>query len=40
MILRVATLNYFKNQIKLLWQLKGLGRYVQNTKSTKARTYI
>ena len=28
MILRVATLNLFKNQIKLLSQLKDLGRYV------------
>ena len=30
MILRVVTLNYFKNQIKPPWQLKDLGLYLQN----------
>ena len=30
MILRVITLNYFKNQIKPPWQLKDLSLYLQN----------
>ena len=30
MILRVVTLNYFKNQIKPPWQLKDLSLYLQN----------
>ena len=43
MILRVATVTYFKNQIKLLWELKTLVvmyRNLKSTRSAKPRIYV